>query len=85
MANKFGDKNAISRYKKSRDGESGEDAAVADFLGSHGVDRWDNVHLHHYEDDDVWEAKFDGASVRGDSRIDALDALVHELRDRDLA
>jgi len=40
MANKFGDKNAISRYKKSRDGESGEDAAVADFLGSHGVDRW---------------------------------------------
>jgi hypothetical protein len=55
--------------------------ALTEFYDSHGIDDWDDAQLFHYEEDDVWEARFDGASGRGNSQIDALDALVDELRD----
>lgn len=57
-----------------------QEDVVSEFFAADGIDEWTEVKLYHYEDEDVWEARYDGHSPTGETPLEALEALTVEMR-----
>ena len=53
---------------------------LQEFYAADGIDEWTEVGLYHYEEAGEWAARFDGFSPRGETPLEALEALTVELR-----